>query len=103
MAKRLVIEEATTITAQPKRWNIVLRDHDDDETIPVGETRMDCIVYYCGDAIPQRKMKNRLNGIPTGRRNHVKGWLYGISDDALEEHAAQMGLTTEDDPEDVIG
>lgn len=102
MAKKIVITEQTTVEAQPWRWALVANDHDRDDSVPEGTKRLDVVIYFKDDSIPQRKIKDVLAGLTTGRKNHVKNFLIDLADLALESHAAEQNLTTEDDTEDAI-
>lgn len=101
MAKKIIITEQTTEIARPDRWVFFVVDHERDESVPEGKKRLDCIVYF-NDAIPQRKIKDVLAGLSATKKNAVKDYLISLSDLALEAHAAEAGLTTEDDSEDAI-
>ncbi len=102
MAKRITIPpDATIEVARPNRWEFFVVDHERDESVPEGSKRLDCIVYF-DDAIPQRKIRDVLAGMGAAKKKAVKAFLFKLSDLALEAHAAELGLTTEDDTEDAV-
>ncbi len=102
MAKKISIIEQKTMDARPWRWQFVANDNARDETVPVGTKRLDCIVYYKDNAIPQRKKRDVFAGLPPGQKLLVRNFLEDISDSLLEAHATEQGLATETDTEDVL-
>lgn len=101
MAKKLTIPpDATAQVAQPWRWDIVVNTHDRDESIPEGEKRVDVVVRFRDDVIPQGKVKDAISGLTGPQKKGLKNWLFGIADLILEERAAAAGLTTEEATED---
>ncbi len=102
MAKKISIVEQSNMDARPWRWQFAANYNARDETIPAGTKRLDCIVYFKDDVIPQRKKKDVFSGLPPGQKNHIRNFLEDIADELLEEHAAEQGLSTETDTEDVL-